>query len=246
MRKKTIPIWSILIAALMANSASLGWCEPVRIAILDSGSALYVDEAKSFTPFPADEDPLDHGTIVAGIIREQNPNAFIAMLQVMEERNGRLKPSHKAVREAVHWCIQNEIDLVNLSLVISYDKDIEEIIRQAAGEYGIRFIAASGNKSLSDHFATNKFGFVTHAPQNDLPRFPASHPSVISVGALDEWGEISQYAGKFCDIYTFGEASGHDGTSFACARVTAEAARILKISPRAEKEEILTLLKNRL
>ncbi len=245
--KNKMTKWTQCIAAIVlifCVSQSNARAEEVRIAILDSGSASYVDYAKSFTSFPADSDPLSHGTHVAKIVRAENPNAQIHMLQVCENLDGKLTPSPQAIIQAINWAMENDIDIINMSLVTHYNADIENLVRKASTEKGIIFVAAAGNRSVASYFAMDAQGFVTKNAEDVKPSFPSSSPYVISVGALNKQSQITKYSSKFADIYADGQIAGQEGTSFASARITAKASQILAGNPTVkDKDQILSLLK---
>ena len=77
------------------------------------------------------------------------------MLQVCDKVDGVLIPSKDAVLEAISWSVAHHVDIVNMSLVIRYDKEIAQAIEAAARDHGIIFVAAVGNKSLASRFAAH-------------------------------------------------------------------------------------------
>lgn len=216
--------------------------EEIKVAIIDSGAKGYVDEAISFTSYAGTEDPLDHGTQIARLVRRDYPDARIYMLQVCEKIDGVLKPSKEAIVKAIDWAVSQDIDIVNMSLAIRYDQEIERAIVHAATSHGIIFVAASGNKSIASQFAADSNGFIRKVNKTIRPAFPSSSEHVISVGAVDKYGRLSEYSSKSCDIYEQGEILGQRGTSFASARVTAKVAKILSARPGVDKRTIVSLL----
>ena len=104
---------------------------------------------------------------------------------------------------------------------------------------GIIFIAAAGNDG-------------PQAP----PAFPAAHPSVIAVTAIDEKNALYSHAnvGDYVDLAAPGVgimAAARDGaydlangTSFAAPHVSAVAALILSKSPRMDRSKLLGLLRD--
>lgn len=236
---RLLGLTAFVLAAWHATAAA-----DVRIAVIDSGARAHVDAAISFTGYAGNQDPLNHGTEIAGLIRQANPGATIYMLQVCENRDGRFKPSKPAILQAIRWAVENDIDVVNMSLVVQYSKEIDEAVTEAAVKHGIVFVAAAGNKNLSNHFATDSDGFVRRRTKAVAPAFPSSNPHVISVGGLDENGQIASYSDKLCDIYDNGKILGQEGSSFAAARITGKVARVLARSPQAAKSALLMALQN--
>jgi len=194
--------------------------ELIRVAIIDSGATHFVDNAVSFTHFAADEDPLEHGTKIAELVRKTSPDAHITMLQVCENTIDGLKPSQSAVVEAIRWSVENDIDVVNMSLVINYNKDIQELIEKAAIEHNIVFVAASGNPHITSGFVADADGFIRKVKEKEIVRFPASSEHVISVGSSEKKGDSA-------DIYEDPQTHKQKGTSFACARISGDVANVL-------------------
>ena len=238
-QKKYITMMWIL--AIILTFTGFVFADEIHVAIIDSGARGYADEGVSFTSYSAVKDPLDHGTQIAKLIRQGNPTVRIHMLQVCDKIDGVLKPSRNAILQAVKWCIENKMDIVNMSLVINYDREIEELINNAATSHGILFIAAAGNRTINSHFAADQDGFM-HRASKLSSTFPAFNPHVIAVGGLNERGKIAGYSNKICDIYEKGKILGQEGSSFACARITSRVARILSVYPLSTKEEILSYL----
>lgn len=224
-----------------AGSVSLA-CAEVNIAIIDSGATRHVDQAISFTSIPGDEDLLNHGTVVAELIRENNPDAKIYMLQVCEMIDGELRPSQDAVEQALKWSIENNMDVINMSMAIRHNDVLDSLIDEAAVTHGIAIIASAGNKGIEDHFAVNEDGFIVQNKSSYEPQFPSSNPHVIAVGAMDHRGKIMDYSSKACDVYASGKVFGQKGTSFASARITAKVGEFLRQNPDASKEEIIAAL----
>jgi Subtilase family len=95
---------------------------PIRIAVLDSG----VNEAhphvggiiEGITVGPEGiragyQDTLGHGTAVAALIHHLNPRAHLAAVKLFDTR---LATNAATVIRAIDWCLQNQIDVINLSL----------------------------------------------------------------------------------------------------------------------------------
>jgi hypothetical protein len=58
-------------------------------------------------------DRLGHGTAVAGAIREKAPDAELYAVKIFDRR---LSAGIDAITRALEWCIQHQMDLINLSL----------------------------------------------------------------------------------------------------------------------------------
>lgn len=98
--------------------------EKLRIAIIDSGINIHstkIDwkrikliESFYFNDF---DDKTGHGTAISYIIQERTSNDELYIIKVLGEEN-----SGKAefIIDAIEWCIDNNIDIINLSVTI-YD-----------------------------------------------------------------------------------------------------------------------------
>ena len=53
-----------------------------------------------------------HGTAIAGIINDIAPNAEIYSVRIMDAEN---KATLSRVVEGIYWCIENDIDIINMS-----------------------------------------------------------------------------------------------------------------------------------
>jgi hypothetical protein len=94
----------------------------MRIAVIDSGihaGHAHIGAIAGAIHFTADglgDDPVDrlgHGTAVAAAIREKVPSAEIFSVKVFHRR---LSAEIGALIQALNWCRDNRIDLINLSL----------------------------------------------------------------------------------------------------------------------------------
>ena len=242
MRKNKLKIIIFLTMIFVVGALSTASAEGVKIAVIDSGATGYVDEAVSFTSYAGNEDPLHHGTVVSKLIREQAPYSKIYMLQVCESGAGHLQPSTEAVKRAIVWAMENRMNIVNMSLVIQYNVDVDDLITKASEDYGIIFVGAEGSKTLMNHFAFDDSGFVTKN-KIDALAFPSANKNVISVGGLDESGQLAYYSGRNSDIYEYGKVFGQEGSSFACARVSGKLAHIINRQGSYSKEKLLAYLK---
>ncbi|MFH1655491.1 MAG: S8 family serine peptidase [Candidatus Omnitrophota bacterium] len=238
---RTLKIFAILVVFGLFYATNL-YAE-VKIAVIDSGTTDNFYERISFSSIPANRDPTSHGTKIARIIRNSNPSAKIYMLQVCEKSNLGYKPSARSVLKAIKWCEENDIDIVNLSLVLNYNKEIEAAIKQAYYNKGIIFIAAAGNNSLLSRFAANQDGYMCLSKTEKGSLFPASFDYVISVGAKASNGKTADYSPSEVDVSSEGDYGKEHGTSFACARVTGEASKILTLNSNISLEELKLSLK---
>src|SRR5262245_65842862 len=94
----------------------------VRVAIIDSGvnpAHPHVAGVAGGVCINADgegENYLDyvgHGTAVAGAIREKAPGASLYAIKVFDQQ---LRTNAETIIRAIEWAVENEMDVVNLSL----------------------------------------------------------------------------------------------------------------------------------
>lgn len=84
-------------------------------------------------------DQLGHGTAVAGVIKEQAPEAELWSLKIFHDS---LTTHIEVLCTAMEWCLEARMDIVNLSLGVRKDvAEFQQICRQAA-ENGVMIVAA--------------------------------------------------------------------------------------------------------
>ncbi len=94
----------------------------MKVAIIDSGihpDHPHVERVAGGIAITVDsvtddwQDRLGHGTAVAGAIREKAPDAKLYAVKVFDRR---LSANIEVLIRALQWCIENRMDLINLSL----------------------------------------------------------------------------------------------------------------------------------
>lgn len=177
----------------------------------------------------ATTDAQGHGTHVSGIVAANLNNgkggsgiAPEASLYVYNVSNDGSIPMDAELR-AVNKAIEDQVDVINMSLGGAYFTDAEYTVLQAAYNAGIAVFAAAGNE------ATNG------------KAYPASYDNVCSVASLQQNGKKSSFtnfndavdlAFPGSDIYSTGNGGTSDyvaksGTSMACPVAAGVAAVIL-------------------
>jgi subtilisin len=161
----------------------------VKIAIVDSGVDTThpllrhirrgFDITNNGDPDTWAQDPIGHGTHCAGIIaasdetgkmmRGFSPDAEVHVLKVFP--GGRFS----SLIEALDYCLELEIDIVNLSLGSSQRSQVLEQKLEELALEGIACIAAGGNSG----------GAVMH---------PASSPYTLAIGAVGRLNEFPDTA----------------------------------------------------
>ncbi|NRG34629.1 S8 family serine peptidase [Niallia circulans] len=212
---------------LLVSDISPELNQKVKIAIIDSGINKQHEDLQhiKFTEFnvldkeAAIIDEFGHGTAIAGIIAAEdnefgviglNPNVEIYDVKILDE-NGKGEVEH--LIEAIHWCIDQNVEIINLSFGFQTEsKPLKEAIDRAISE-GIIIVASVGNR----------FGM-----RGD---YPAIYEDVIAITSVDEDLNRSSFASKHDidyampgeNIYTTNKDGGYsffDGTSFATAHAT--------------------------
>ena len=158
----------------------------VKIAIIDSGCdnahplLSHITRGRDFTsagdPAAWNQDIVGHGTHCAGIItakpatgtpmRGFAPDAEIHVLRIFPGGQ------YSSLIEALDYCIDNEIDIINMSL--GGDSEINPIVEetlQIAAMNGIVCIVAAGNSG-------------------DAVKYPASSPQTLAVAAIGDTTEL--------------------------------------------------------
>lgn len=185
----------------------------IKIAIIDSGcdnghSLLqHIRLGRDFTDDPDpnswNKDIIGHGTHCAGIITARSvngsmmhgfaPEAEIHILRVFPGG------SYSSLIEALDYCIEHQIDVVNMSL--GGDSEINPVVEQslaAAALKGIACIVAAGNSG-------------------DAVKYPASSPQTFAVAAV---GSLTDLQPKTWDSITVQQGligpNGIFSPSFTC------------------------------
>jgi subtilisin len=173
----------------------------IKIAIIDSGAATTHDELnKKTTPNTWNEDTLGHGSHCAGIIGGAELAFGIRGFAPEAEIHAcKLFPGGQVSQliDALEYCIEKQIDVVNLSLGGAEPSEALEQQIQRAKRAGIACVVAAGNSG----------GPV---------QYPASSPHVLAVaavGKLDEFPPDSYHAQTLSQNV---DANGFFTASFSC------------------------------
>lgn len=222
-----------------------------KVAIIDSGvsysSDIDVKERINFTDNlsenPIFDDCIGHGTSILGIIGAKNnetgisgiaSDAELYSLKVMNEDN---TTTLEQVVRSLYWCIENDINIVNMSFGCrSYSAILEKAIQDAYSA-GILLIASSGNNGL----------------QNQID-YPAAFDEVLSVGSINAENDITEDSNidnclellapgeSVLSTFLYNSLAVVGGTSIATAHVTGAAAYLWETLPIANSKYIRQLL----
>ncbi|MEC5423174.1 S8 family serine peptidase [Virgibacillus sp. C22-A2] len=160
----------------------------VNIAIIDTGISSHSDLAISggtsvvdYTKEWADDN--GHGTHVAGILGAQlngfgvvgvAPEANLFAVKALDNNGDGTLGN---LVEAIEWSIDNEMDIINLSLGTDYNSKTLKEIMDKAYESGILIVGASGNEGVAESVI-----------------YPAKYESVIGVSAVDARLQITPFS----------------------------------------------------
>lgn len=204
----------------------------LKVAMLDSGveNELQYNKVISFnyTNHGTEAiDDLDHGLFVADAIFKDLDTEFrnqiiFYNLKVINS-DGKAKLSN--VIDAIEKCIEEKVDVINISCGFTRDDEKLKAVIDKAIENDIIIIASAGNK----------FGMNAD--------YPARYSKVISVASVNTEGESSEFnaIGKI-DFTALGETnnSKRSGTSFSAPIVTNKVLKHIKETGNLENyDEIM-------
>lgn len=215
----------------------------IKVAIMDSGvdysqdvnvveRVNLVDDEKNIAPYY--EDITSHGTSVAGIVADIAPKANLYSVRVLDANN---TATLDRVIEGIYWCIDNHMDIINMSFgTDTYSVALEQAICDAE-KAGILLLASAGNGG-----------------NNSKVEYPAAFEQVIAVGSVDKNAELTKESATGTEIElvapgsqiltdgAFGGTLVAGGTSLSVAHVTGAAAIIWQQDLNKKSQFIRTVL----
>lgn len=209
----------------------------IKIAIMDSGvnfnhpdlSSNIQDGYNAINPNNLPIDDYGHGTLMTGIIGSKHngigikgiaPDSQIYPVKVLDEFG---EGSFLHIQKGIEWCIDNDIDIINMSFALPTDHaDLKSSIKKAL-DAGIIIVASVSNSY------DGKSGF------------PASYDGVIAVTSVDSnfrKGETASlddidFAAPGVDVITTSNDLKYQyvsGTSIATPHITGMIALMLQES----------------
>ena len=204
-----------------------------RVGIIDSGVGeslfSYVSASRRFSELPGDDpaqaDGIGHGDRLARLILQQCPEAQLLVAQVFHED---YRSPVSRIVDALDWLMDMDAQLINMSFGLSSPSvRLAEACKRAARR-GILLVASSpscGGVVYPAAFA--ECLAVTgdaRCDANELAWLGAPH---AELGA--------------CPMIRAGQAEQGGGSSFACARVSGMAARLMALEGYLSTQVLVAL-----
>lgn len=220
----------------------------VKVAVLDSGidmhDEFYTRQWVDFSDTVNGYKPTDnngHGTMVAGPIAARisgfgmegiASGAELYSVKILDKEN---EASVSTVVKAIEWCIQNDMDVINMSFGMdSYSEILADAVKKAYNN-DILMVAAAGNDVKQ-------------------MQYPARFSEVLSVGSINSKLETSEFsdnsqtdlAAPGEDVQSTGFLGSYtkvSGTSLAAAHVTGVAAAVKSADTSLTASQLMEVLK---
>lgn len=236
----------------------------VKVAILDTGIDIdhsdLAGNVKGGWNIIADnsdfDDPNGHGTHCAGIVAAADngfgvigvaPEAHLYGVKVLDRRG---RGTEDDVAAGILWAIENEMDIVSMSLGADVPMEPVGLACTAADDAGVLLVAAAGND---------------YEAGEDTVDYPGAYPEVIAVAGTDttnkddpESGndykysnsstgpevEIAAPAVSILSTYSRNRYAYASGTSMATPMVAGTAALVMDANPGISSAEVRLQLNN--
>jgi subtilisin family serine protease len=155
---------------------------------------------KDADPGTWSQDSLGHGSHCSGVIGGADPSfGILGFAPEAEIHVCKLFPGGQISHliEALEYCIEHQIDVVNLSLGMSEPSEALEAQILRAKRFGVACIAATGNSA-------------------DAVQYPASSPHVLGVAAIGKAGEFPPDSYHTQTMNGDADAEGYFTARFSC------------------------------
>ncbi|WP_369405026.1 S8 family peptidase [Piscibacillus salipiscarius] len=194
-------------------------------------------------------DGNGHGTHVAGTVAALDnnlgvvgvaPDAEVYAVKVLDSSGS---GSYAGIAEGIEWAINNDMNVINMSLGGSVSSDVLKEFVDLAYQEGILVVAAAGNSG-------------TWLGWFDTVGYPAKYESAMAVAAIDQSNNRASFssAGNAVEISAPGVGvlstvpgnsyDSYDGTSMASPHVAGVAAQVWAAKPNLTNVELRELLNN--
>src|SRR3989338_10309712 len=214
--------------ATVAHQTGIAGGENITVAVLDTGIASHPDlddniiGCKDFTlSRPSTDTCVDrngHGTHVAGILVSQASDVSVRVYKVCAD-SGVCFPDD--VASAISAALKDKNNIILMGFGAERPSELIAAAIAAGVKTGTVFIAAAGNGG----------------PYDDSVEYPGAFPGVISVGALDQRGNLAEWSSRPATILAVGDRVDStwleesykvlSGTSMAAPYIAGRTARML-------------------
>lgn len=160
----------------------------MKILILDSRG-----DEEGYILQEDNKDRNGHGSLMLDVLLSVNPQANVSTVKIVD-RSG--TTSNDLLCSGLVYAYFNDYDIVSISLGLRSISDNVGYWLHKLADKGVIICVASGNKAISSL---------------------AAHQATVSVGALDEEGNVANYTMDNYDVLAPGYFKGKTGTSIACA-----------------------------
>lgn len=197
---------------------------PTQAPMIHSARRFWLDD-QQLHQGPLVVDSLGHGAAVIASLTAEAGSARLCLAQVFGARG---QTSALQVAAAIHWLIEQDVALINLSLGLRQDRPLLRQACAAAIEAGILLCASS--------------------PAQGEPVFPASYPGVLRVTgdarcAPGQWSWLGSAQADFgAPLRT---VPGQAGASLACAAFSGQLASFLQGNSGISRAALLEHLHRR-
>lgn len=212
----------------------LSYCKnDVRIAIIDSG----INHEKCSMPLNLTKnidmkDRDHHGDIIAKIIHKVYSDAIIIPIKVYGKSD---KPNNERMVKAINYAIDNNADVINISLSIRESNPKVERVMEKAKKRGIYIVCASANNKGVEGFPSCSINTISCSARNI---------NNIDVGFADmNEAKKKTFAAPGVDIYINSQC--YAGNSYATAIISAAIGIIKSIKPDITYREMNKLLEDK-
>jgi hypothetical protein len=194
----------------------------LRVGIIDSDisrSGLLLRAARTFCGTSTSGEHSQHGTRIAELFKDAIVPLEICAAQVFDQR---LSCSPGQVAEAIHWLIEQDVRLINMSFGLRADRPVLREACAAALAAGICLVAAS--------------------PAQGDPVYPAAYPGVLRAtgDARCHPGQIAWLDSAQADFggYPGNRETGFVGASAGCAAVCVALAELAVDMPQMNATDL--------